>query len=84
MLGYTLATITVFCILDFAHLWYNCKQNTMVTRAFREFIIPLKKAPLLPLSLSLPLPLPCLAQFYFLFIRKIKEFCLVLSLLAMN
>ena len=42
----------------------------MLTRAFREFIIPLKKAPLLPLSLSPPLPLPVLAQFYFLFIRK--------------
>ena len=57
----------------------------IVTRAFREFIIPLKKAPLLPLSLSLPLPLPVLPQFYFLFIRKRREeFCLVLSLLAMN
>ena len=44
----------------------------METRAFREFIIPLKKAPLLPLSLSLPLPLPVLAQFYFLSIRKKK------------
>ena len=41
-----------------------------VTRAFREFIIPLKKAPLLPISQSRPLPLPVLAQFYFLFIRK--------------
>ena len=42
------------------------------TRPFREFIIPLKKATLLPLSLSLPLPLPVLAQFYFLFSRKKK------------
>ena len=45
-------------------------KNTIITRAFREFIIPLKKAPLLPLSLSLLLPLPVLAQFYFLSIRK--------------
>ena len=55
-------------------------QNSCMglTRAFREFIIPLKKASLLPLflslslslSLSLPLPLHVLAQFYFLFIRK--------------
>ena len=45
-------------------------ENKEKTRAFREFIIPLKKAPLLPLSLSFPIPLPVLAQFYFLFIGK--------------
>ena len=48
----------------------SSNKNSMNTRAFREFIIPLKKAPLLPLSLSLPLPPPVLAQFYFLFTRK--------------
>ena len=55
--------------------WHNNGlQLQNETRAFREFIIPLKKATLLPLSLSLPLPLPVLAQFYFLFIRKKRNF----------
>ena len=48
------------------------KRVRDTTRAFREFKIPLKKAPLVPLSLSFPIPLPVLAQFYFPFIRKKK------------
>ena len=85
--------LSLFCYIKHISLQAQTKLHNKYkaeigTRAFREFIIPLKKALLVPLSLSLslslPLPLPVLAQFYFLFIRKKKEFCLVLSLLAMN
>ena len=71
----------------------NVQQMTapMTTKALRDFKIPQKKLyapPPLSLSLSLLLPLyyillPVLAQLSFLFIRD-KEFCLVLSHLAVN
>ena len=61
-------------------------NNTHKTRAIREFIIALKKAPsLLPLSLYLFLFLFLFLHNFISFsLEKKKEFCLVLSLLSMN
>ena len=48
---------------------HSANRKPLETRAFREFIIPLKKAPLLPLSLYLFL-------FLFLFLHNFTSFSL--------